>query len=328
MPPKPATLEAMDHVVVWVRDPAKAEEFYVSLLGMKVAGRIPEVGWLAVHPRGGGTRLALLVPDPGTPGYEEAKANLGGHTGIGLVTGDLKGTLEQLKARGVAIPWASLDPASPGGIHATIEDQDGNLLMLFQPGAKARGKAGLDRVDFVNVVVRNLRAAKDFYHTSLGLKPGEELDTMAWVAFHCADKASAAVGVFEPVEETYEDPDAYAADIAHVGEATGVAFRTRDLEGCLAELRARGVTMTSPPERGPEGGRRAEIADPDGNTFTVLEARAPAAPRKGAARKAKAKPKPKARAKAPRAKPKAKPAPKRAAAKKKPAKANAKARRR
>lgn len=317
MPPAPpkAPLQAVDHVVVWVRDPAKAEEFYRDALGLKVVERAPATGWLAVQPRGGGTKLALLVPDPGEAGYAEAKAQIGGNTGVAFVTSDLKATLGALKASGAAIPWATLDPAAAGGLHATVEDPDGNLLMLFQPHAKAAGKPGLDRVGFVNVVVRDLRAAKDFYGPSLGLAAGEELETQAWVEFKAAE--GAAIGLLQPVEETYQDPEAYTADMAHIGEATGIAFRAADLDAAVAELRARGVVFPRPPSADAGGERRAVFADPDGNTFTLL-----AAPRRAAA-------KPKARAPAAKRKPaptKAKPGPK-AKARAKPAKAAAKKRR-
>lgn len=304
MPAKRATLERMDHVALWVRDPAKAEEFYASLLGLKVVERAPDVGWLAVAPRGGGTRLALLVPDPGQPGYEAAKADIGGTTGIAFLVGDLKGTLAALKAHGVAIPWASLDPAGPGGIHATIEDQDGNLLMLFQPQAKAKGKPGLDRVGFVNVVVRDLRAAQAFYTTSLGLEEGETLDTMSWAEFRTPAKDSAAVGLLQPVEELYQEPDAYTADMAHIGESTGITFAARDLDASVAELRARGVLFPRGIETLPWGGRRAEFADPDGNTFGLVEAGTARKPRRAAAKKPAKKPSAK-KAAAAKAKPRA-----------------------
>jgi catechol 2,3-dioxygenase-like lactoylglutathione lyase family enzyme len=333
-----AALEHVDSVAVWVRDPAKAAEFYTGTLGFRLQEHAPDVGWLTVLPPKGGTALALLVPDPADPDYEAHKGQIGGNTGVGLETGNLKATLEGLRSRGASVPWANLDPSMAGGLHATIEDPDGNILMLFQPRTEAQGKGGIERVSFVNVVVRDFRAAKDYYAASLGLQEGEEMDTLAWAEVRCGDRG-AALGLLQPVEETYEEPADYAADLAHLGEATGITFLTSDLDEAISTLRAQGVVFTEPPSALPWGGRTATFRDPDGNRFQVVE-RTPSAQRWASpgrakvAAKAKAKPKaaklkakpaakakPKAKAKGKaKAKPKAK-----AKGKVKPAKAKPKA---
>lgn len=319
-------LRGMAWVSIAVRDPAKAEEFYVRLLGLRAAERSPDAGWLAVEPRGGGTRIALLVPDPGQPRYEELKAQVGGQTGIAFAVGDLKATLEQLQHRGVAIPWASLDPKGQGGIHATIEDQDGNILMLFQPVAKPQGAPGLDRVAFVNVVVQEQKAAEEFYRTSLGMSQGARDDALAWSEMRAGAKG-AGLGLLQPVEETYQEPADFQADMGHLGEPTGIAFLVADLDDALAEARSRGVRVPRSADALPLGGRSADIEDPDGNSFLLVEDAARLRAWEGKAARAKpkaAKAKPKARAKPKaamakpaKAKPKAakKPAARRGAAK-------------
>lgn len=312
-----AKLEHLDTVAVWVRDQAKAEEFYTRVLGLELLDRMPEVGWLRVVPAAGGTAVALLVPDPGQPEYERLKAQVGGQTGIGFEVGDLRATVAQLQARGATVGDVGLDPDAPGGIHATVEDQDGSVLMLFQPTPEAKGKAGVGRIGFVNVVVRDLASAKAFCQASLGLAAGHEEAELAWAEVRCGDRG-AAVGLLQPVEEVYQDPEAFASDMAHLGEPTGITFLTADLDALAAELRARGVVFTRAPETQPWGGRMAEFADPDGNTFQALEhaaslrrwapvrtARAAAKPR----RRAATKPAPRAKAKPGRAKPKAAKAP-------------------
>ena len=308
-----AKLEAVDSVVVWVRDQAKAREFYTRILGLKVVDDMPEGGWLTVAPQGKGSQLALLAPDPGRPDYEAAKAQIGAHTGLGFECGDLKATLELLQARGVGITWASLDPNAAGGLHATIEDQDGNTMMLFQPTTKARGKGGLERLSFINVVVRDLRAAQAFYTGSLGLAAGEEIANMSWVEVR-AGKGDAGLGLLAPVEEMYEEPADYEEDLRHLGEHTGITFLTRNAAAVFTELRSRGVQFTLEPALQPWGLVYGEFRDPDGNTFGVMQQPVHAKPAKAKPAKAK-----------PRAAPKkAKPA-KKTPARGKPAKAKPKA---
>jgi catechol 2,3-dioxygenase-like lactoylglutathione lyase family enzyme len=285
-------LTSIGLITVIVRDQAKAAEFYTRLLGMAVRDRAPDIGLLTVALRDRTTALALAEPDPALgSGYEAAKAGIGGSTGIALEAPDLRATLRLLRQRGGTITAAQLEPTGYGGVHATVEDQDGNSLMLFQPAARASGKAGLARVSFANVVVRDLPAAQRFYGDVLGLARGDALPGVGWTEFRLPKGAS--LGVFQPRQDAYDDPQDYLDDVAHIGEPTGIAFTTDDLPALHAALAERGVRFPRAPERAAWGGMEAEFEDPDGNRFAVVQrprrgraARGRAAPKAGKARSA------------------------------------------
>lgn len=58
---------------------------------------------------------------------------------------------------------------------------------------------------------------------------------------------------------------------AEPGGETGINLLAPDVNELYADLQAKGVTFPSPPERMSWGGLGVLLADPDGNTFYVLE---------------------------------------------------------
>ncbi|HEU4723719.1 MAG TPA: VOC family protein [Candidatus Eisenbacteria bacterium] len=114
-----------------------ALEFYTSVLGFKKMADIP-VGpfrWLTVSSPHGVDGAELVLEPMGFPpsrAYQKAMFEAG-IPAIALITKDVAGDFERLKAKGVKFRG---EPASMGPITAvTFEDTCGNLVNLVQPAA-------------------------------------------------------------------------------------------------------------------------------------------------------------------------------------------------
>ena len=114
-------VKAVDFVSFGVSDMEKALVFYRDILGLKVEHN-HEGTWVEFAV--GAMTLALIGPPwgkPPQPGYQ------GGGT-VALAVDDVAATLEELKAKGVAILVGFDD--SPVCHMAQIADPDGNRLWL------------------------------------------------------------------------------------------------------------------------------------------------------------------------------------------------------
>lgn len=126
-------------VPVFVSDQERALEFYRDRLGFEVVMDMPygpELRWLTVAERKGGTEIVLFRPARAFVGDQvaEIEKRIGTWTGVVFLTDDIQGAYERLRARGVeflttpaARPW--------GGWEAQFSDPDGNRFHLTQrPG--------------------------------------------------------------------------------------------------------------------------------------------------------------------------------------------------
>jgi lactoylglutathione lyase len=110
-------------VRVFVTDWERAIRFYTETLGMPIAFRSDETGW--VHFATGGGQLALERVEPTD---REGMALVGRFVGVSLQVGNLHGAYKTLLERGVdgppeEQPW--------GGVLAHLRDPDGNVLTLL-----------------------------------------------------------------------------------------------------------------------------------------------------------------------------------------------------
>lgn len=111
------------HVVgIFVRDQARALDFYTNVLGLEMCTNEPmgpDVRWIEVAPQGAQTRLSLF------PGMEDRI----GHSGsIVFKCDDIHATYEELRRRGVTFTQEPTD--QPGGIMGIFVDPDGNAFVL------------------------------------------------------------------------------------------------------------------------------------------------------------------------------------------------------
>jgi lactoylglutathione lyase len=113
------------------------------------------------------------------------------------------------------------------------------------------------RLWYVNVFVRDLKRAVEFYRDALGLPLQFEDEKFGYASF-------APEGLRLGIARV----DASAPELASlVGRHTGVGFGVPDLDAAYEELKAKGVPFPMSPAKQPWGGYMATFADLDGNIF-------------------------------------------------------------
>ena len=121
----------------------------------------------------------------------------------------------------------------------------------------------ITRIKLVGIVVSDTDAAYDFYANKLGMTV--HTDTMLgenrWLEFQPAG-AETTLAVSKPFQ---------ASDKDKIGIFHSIAFLTDDINHAYEKMVAAGVHFTQPPERQPWGDAAALFADPDGNTFCLVE---------------------------------------------------------
>jgi len=113
------------------------------------------------------------------------------------------------------------------------------------------------QVTYVNLHVRDLARAIDFYEGKLGLRLLHRADEHHYASF---DAGPIRLGIAAVA------PDAENAD-ALVGRHTGIGLSVRDIDAEYRRLSAAGVKFPMPPQRQPWGGTMGLVEDPDGNVL-------------------------------------------------------------
>jgi catechol 2,3-dioxygenase-like lactoylglutathione lyase family enzyme len=117
----------LGRVLVPVADQDKAIAFYTQLLGFALTADVPFGNgdrWVEVMPPGGGTAIALTLP--------QGDYQPGRMTGISLGSSDARADHAELAGQGVDVDaetWGG-DGTVPLGFF--FRDQDGNHLMMVQ----------------------------------------------------------------------------------------------------------------------------------------------------------------------------------------------------
>jgi catechol 2,3-dioxygenase-like lactoylglutathione lyase family enzyme len=115
-----------------VDDVAEATEFYTKHLGFRL--RSSALPAFADVTRG---NLRVLLSGPkssaGRPMADGAKPGPGGWNRIHLITDDLAGEIDRLRAEGVR--FRNDVVTGPGGSQILVEDPSGNFIELFQPAS-------------------------------------------------------------------------------------------------------------------------------------------------------------------------------------------------
>jgi catechol 2,3-dioxygenase-like lactoylglutathione lyase family enzyme len=113
-----------------VDDVVEATEFYTEHLGFTLRSSFPPA--FADVTRGN-LRVLLSGPESsaGRPMPDGAKPRPGGWNRIHLITADLAGEIERLRAENVS--FRNDVVTGPGGSQILVQDPSGNLIELFQP---------------------------------------------------------------------------------------------------------------------------------------------------------------------------------------------------
>ncbi len=129
----PIALQAIDHVVLRVRDEARALAFYCGVLGCREERRIPEIG--LVQLRAGASLIDLMVVGAaGGPGPVSPQGRNLDHFALRLTAFDAEALRRHLAARGVpAGPVERRYGAEGFGPSVYVNDPDGNVVELKGP---------------------------------------------------------------------------------------------------------------------------------------------------------------------------------------------------
>jgi len=114
-------------VCIFVSDQDRAKAFYTDVLGFEARQDAPLYPG-AVAPRGAKTEVILYLPDENWEHYRQV---VGKSQAVTFNVTDMKALHASLKARGVKF-LQEPDP-QPWGTYATIQDSEGNSLILVEP---------------------------------------------------------------------------------------------------------------------------------------------------------------------------------------------------
>ena len=125
-------IEGVATVSVFVSDQDRAKAFYTNVLGFELRQDAPlypgaTARWVAVAPQGAKTEVILYLPDEN---WEHYKQVVGKSQALTFTVSDLKALHSDLKAKGVK--FVQEPDEQPWGTCATIEDSEGNYLILVE----------------------------------------------------------------------------------------------------------------------------------------------------------------------------------------------------
>lgn len=126
-------IDRVGTVCVFVGDKDRAKKFYTNVLGFQLHDDQPLAPgaanrWISVVPKGAETKIILYLPDQNREHYKEG---VGKSQAISPNVTDMPSLHKELKAKGVKFVQEP-DP-QPWGTYATIEDSEGNHLILVEP---------------------------------------------------------------------------------------------------------------------------------------------------------------------------------------------------
>ena len=263
-----AKLTRLDAVGIYTKNQKLSKAFYTRKIGLQVRTSDPKFGYVQLGATKGGVDAGLDIWQPtqewGEELYQDGLKQVGTVTGIGFSTGNLEKTVQHLAQNGVKI-----EKESEG--FARFWDPDQNALFLTEAERPKVRRAGVQKLDFVTVVTRDLPREVAFFTKSLGLKSrkvrGGEAEGDFTVCRVSPDQTS--VMPFEPNRAMYENPSDYDADLAHVGEATSISFLADDVYAVQEKLLQKGVEFKVKAEKRDWGGVAARIYDPDRNWYMI-----------------------------------------------------------
>jgi lactoylglutathione lyase len=128
-------IDRVGTVSVFVSDQDRAKDFYTNILGFELRADEPlfpgaTSRWVAVVPEGAATEVILYLPDEN---WEHYKQVVGQSQALTFNVTDMNSLYSDLKAEGVK--FIQEPDEQPWGTYATIEDSEGNKLILVQqPG--------------------------------------------------------------------------------------------------------------------------------------------------------------------------------------------------
>ena len=120
-------------VCIFVKDQDRALKFYTQTLGFELRRDDPlypgaTARWVAVAPNGATTEAILYLPDENWAHYQQV---VGQSQAMTFNVVDMDALYADLSAKGVL--FVQKPDRQPWGTYATIEDSEGNRLILVEP---------------------------------------------------------------------------------------------------------------------------------------------------------------------------------------------------
>ena len=269
------------HIAVYVKDLAKARQFYEDFLGYGEPFTLP-------NKEKTGTRIvfAKINDYQYFEIFNEKDRGEGQLNHISFYTDDADRMYAYLKSKGVAImsDKGSVGKGQTGNKNFNVKDPDGHIVEIveYQPDswtAREKGKFMSatrisDRIMHVGVLVGDLEKSQAFYNSILGFQEfwrGSSSPRMlSWVNVKPAEGDSyLEMMLYNKLPE----PDAR-------GTKNHVSLTVPDAEKALAELRKRAAQgLYTPPDGKPmeiqigvNRKRQINLYDPDGTRVELMEA--------------------------------------------------------
>jgi predicted enzyme related to lactoylglutathione lyase len=126
-------IDRVGTVCIFVGDQDRAKAFYTQTLGFELRTDEPlfpgaKTRWVSVAPQGAETEVILYLPDENWEHYRQV---VGKSQAITFNVADMATLAKNLKSKGVK--FVSEPDPQPWGTYATIEDSEGNHLLLVEP---------------------------------------------------------------------------------------------------------------------------------------------------------------------------------------------------
>jgi len=157
----------------------------------------------------------------------------------------------------------------PGDLRTVWEwsaPRSGSGINLEPP--PARGSGRLTVLNRISVFVRDQARAIAWYCDALGLEVRAQDPETEFVELSLGPGA-AAITLIRPRPEWGEP--AYREAAERIGQPTGIAFQTDNVDALALRLRHHGSRISTGPKAEPWGGRSLRFADPDGNEFLAFD---------------------------------------------------------
>jgi catechol 2,3-dioxygenase-like lactoylglutathione lyase family enzyme len=125
-------IQRLATVCIFVQDQNRAKDFYTRKLGMECHSDDPlfpgsPARWIAVAPEQAETEIILYLLDQNWEHYQQVQ---GKSQALTFDVANMAATAADLKSKGVK--FVSEPDVQPWGTYATIEDSEGNKLLLVE----------------------------------------------------------------------------------------------------------------------------------------------------------------------------------------------------
>jgi catechol 2,3-dioxygenase-like lactoylglutathione lyase family enzyme len=274
-PPLPKVL-GVAHLAVYVKDLAKARQFYEDFLGFAEPFTLPQKD-------GTGTRIVFIKVNDRQyfEIFNEADRGEGQLNHISFSTDSADRMYQYLKAKGVQVvsDKGSVGKGQTGNKNFNVKDSDGHVVEIveYQPDSWTARETGkfmpdtriADHIMHVGVLVGDLDKANDFYGRILGFhefwRGSASPRMLSWVNMR---PAGAQDYLEFMLYEKLPTPDGR-------GTKNHASLTVPDADKALAELKKRavktGYTRDILIQTGVNRKRQINLYDPDGTRIELME---------------------------------------------------------